>query len=107
MEYSKDIVYGDYDPHANLRSDVNGNPTPFSEYVDLNGVGSVPDNSKTTIRVYRDALLASSDWTQAADSPLSDDKKAEWATYRQELRDITSIEDLAGVHDTRWPVTPV
>ena len=37
----------------------------------------------------RNAKLAESDWTQAADSPLSDSKKAEWKTYRQSLRDIT------------------
>ena len=30
------------------------------------------------IREKRNALLKASDWTQAADSPLSDEKKAEW-----------------------------
>ena len=39
------------------------------------------------MRDERDKLLAESDWTQFADSPLSDSKKAEWATYRQALRD--------------------
>lgn len=38
----------------------------------------------------RNAKLAESDWTQAADSPLSDSKKAEWKTYRQTLRDLPS-----------------
>jgi hypothetical protein len=42
------------------------------------------------LREKRDALLQRSDWTQMPDSPLSDSKKAEWATYRQELRDIPS-----------------
>ena len=32
--------------------------------------------------------LNDSDRTQFADSPLSAEKKAEWATYRQTLRDI-------------------
>ena len=36
----------------------------------------------------RNNKLTASDWTQAADSPLSNSKKAEWATYRQALRDI-------------------
>ena len=36
----------------------------------------------------RDSLLSQSDWTQLADSPLSDSKKTEWATYRQALRDL-------------------
>ena len=42
------------------------------------------------LRSLRDELLKESDWTQASDSPLSDSKKAEWATYRQELRDLPS-----------------
>lgn len=41
-----------------------------------------------SIREKRDALLQKCDWTQAADSPLSTSKKAEWATYRQALRDL-------------------
>ncbi len=32
--------------------------------------------------------LQKSDWTQGADSPLSDEKKAEWAAYRQQWRDV-------------------
>ena len=41
-------------------------------------------------RQIRDIKLKRCDWTQATDSPLSDEKKAEWATYRQQLRDITT-----------------
>ena len=40
------------------------------------------------MRQERDALLSRSDWTQMADSPLSNSKKAESATYRQALRDF-------------------
>ena len=40
------------------------------------------------LRYERDILLSQSDWTQALDSPLSDSKKTEWATYRQNLRDL-------------------
>ena len=36
----------------------------------------------------RNSKLIATDWTQFADSPLSDTKKAEWATYRQALREI-------------------
>lgn len=42
------------------------------------------------IAVRRDIRLAASDWTQLSDSPLSEVKKAEWAVYRQALRDIPS-----------------
>lgn len=37
----------------------------------------------------RDKELRNSDWTQLADAPLTDTEKAEFASYRQELRDIT------------------
>ena len=40
------------------------------------------------MRQWRDILLIESDWTQIADSPLTDSKKQEWATYRQALRDF-------------------
>tara|TARA_R100000734_G_C3316372_1_gene108841 strand:- start:2028 stop:2279 length:252 start_codon:yes stop_codon:yes gene_type:complete len=36
----------------------------------------------------RNNKLAASDWTQMPDSPLSTSKKAEWATYRQTLRNL-------------------
>jgi len=36
----------------------------------------------------RNRKLKDSDWTQMPDCQLTDSKKTEWATYRQELRDI-------------------
>jgi len=39
------------------------------------------------LRNRRNGYLSDSDWTQALDSPLTDAKKTEWATYRQNLRD--------------------
>jgi len=39
-------------------------------------------------RSTRDDLLKETDWTQMPDSPLTADKKAEWATYRQGLRNL-------------------
>lgn len=56
-----------------------------------------------SLRDRRNVLLAQSDWTQAADSPLTDAKKAEWRTYRQALRDITDTSDPTTV---TWPTPP-
>lgn len=42
------------------------------------------------LRTKRNILLTESDWTQSPDSPLSDSKKAQWALYRQTLRDLPS-----------------
>ena len=42
------------------------------------------------VRASRDLKLTACDWTQLADSPLTAQKITDWATYRQELRDIPS-----------------
>lgn len=55
------------------------------------------------IRGLRDHLLKNSDWTQIPDSPLSAEKKEEWAVYRQALRDMP--ETFAGAtHPTEVTV---
>ncbi len=55
-------------------------------------------------RGLRDSKLATSDWTQLADSPLATAKKTEWSTYRQELRDLpASYPDYSTVV---WPSEP-
>ena len=40
------------------------------------------------VKQYRNAQLAWSDWTRLDDVALTSDKKAEWQTYRQALRDL-------------------
>ncbi len=57
-----------------------------------------------SLRRKRDVLLAESDWTQAADSPLDDATKAEWATYRQALRDIPNT--YSSLEDAVFPTKP-
>lgn len=57
----------------------------------------------TEIRTQRNQLLADSDWTQLADNPLTNVQQAEWATYRQALRDVTSQEDPFNI---TWPTKP-
>lgn len=39
-------------------------------------------------RSERNELLFKSDWTQGIDSPLTDEQKATWRVYRQQLRDL-------------------
>ena len=51
------------------------------------------------VRMARDILLFQSDWTQMTDSPLSNSKKAEWATYRQQLRDFPATWTPADTAD--------
>lgn len=40
------------------------------------------------LRARRDQLLRESDWTQMPDAPLTPEERAEWAAYRQALRDL-------------------
>lgn len=59
------------------------------------------------IKDKRDAKLQGCDWTQLPDSPLSDSKKAEWATYRQALRDMSATYDgKTTVTDIPFPNKP-
>ena len=61
-------------------------------------------NSWTALRSERDALLVSSDWTQASDSPLTDEVKAEWVVYRETLRDLPANTD--DPTNPTWPTPP-
>lgn len=57
-------------------------------------------------RVTRNKLLADTDWTQMNDSPLANDVKTQWATYRQELRDMSDLDAWPNIADDDWPVAP-
>lgn len=60
-------------------------------------------NTWDDVRFKRDVLLSKSDFTQVADYPA--EKKAAYAAYRQELRDLPkSFNDL---NDIVWPTEPV
>jgi len=56
------------------------------------------------VRARRNGILASSDWTQLPDAPLTAEKKQEWAEYRQLLRDIT--KDVTTIDQVVWPDEP-
>ena len=59
-----------------------------------------------TNRATRNKLLADSDWTQMNDSPLANETKTAWATYRQELRDLSDLDAWPNLDDADWPVAP-
>ena len=67
----------------------------------------------SVFRNRRSLRLEDSDWTQGNDSPLSNSKKTEWATYRQTLRDLPSSKDAAtrkamskDENHSGWPTEP-
>lgn len=58
-----------------------------------NRVANAPsqfDMAMEDLRRKRNALLAKTDWTDLPNTPLSNEKKTEWQTYRQQLRDLTN-----------------
>jgi hypothetical protein len=63
------------------------------------------DKASATVLSQRFNLLSESDWTQIPNGPLTTEKQAAWATYRQELRDITQQSGYP--LNVVWPVAPV
>jgi hypothetical protein len=55
------------------------------------------------VRDERDERLIRSDWTQLPSSKLSNEKKIEWETYRQALRDMP---DTVTGPEVTWPEEP-
>ncbi len=67
------------------------------------------------VRTTRNGLLAGSDWTRLDDNGIAADKKVEWATYRQELRDLPATVTAASIafkaladdpNHSSWPTKP-
>jgi len=79
-------------------------PFTAEEYAELEQRREAADLNMSGIRSRRNSLLSASDWTQLADSPLDDDTKSAWATYRQELRDLTTT--YSRVSEVVWPTPP-
>ena len=84
----------------------------FSDYTDEDGVAhtkteqeaayqaGLDEKAAEGVRKQRATLLADTDWMALSDSTLT----AEWATYRQALRDITT--QVGFPNEVTWPVEP-
>jgi hypothetical protein len=57
-----------------------------------------PEQLRLSMRITRGYLLNECDWTQLVDNTLTPEERAQWAAYRQQLRDITN--------DPAWPDVP-
>ena len=55
------------------------------------------------IRMERTEMLQNTDFTQIPDAPITEEERAAWVTYRNELRNITSQSDPFNIV---WPVSP-
>lgn len=56
------------------------------------------------LRNHRDALLMMSDRRMLWDSPLTEEQKQAWATYRQALRDLPA--NTTDPANPTWPTKP-
>ena len=77
-------------------------PDPTEEEIAAEAAALAETKSNVS-REIRNNLLAESDWTQFVDSPLTDTKKAEWATYRTALRNLPTDENWP---EPDWPDKP-
>lgn len=81
-------------------TDMDGNVTTAAENEAAYKAAKDAEQAER-VRDDRTKRLADCDWTQLADSPAD---KAVWATYRQELRDITKADGFPWT--MVWPVNP-
>jgi hypothetical protein len=102
--YPDDVIAITQEQHEYFLNEINGNNKTI---VVTNGdIGLVekppPIIDWDAIRYKRNRLLLQSDHTQLPDFPEA--KKSQWATYRQELRDIP--QTYATPSDVIWPTPP-
>ena len=85
---------------------VNGVRTQLTEAeeAELDADREVVDLDMEPIRALRDGRLRGTDWTRLDDAPLGPHTAAEWATYRQALRDLPST--YSRVSAVVWPNDP-
>ena len=69
--------------------------------------GGALENALNNLRAERNGLLKDSDWTDLPNTPLTDEKKSEWQTYRTNLRDITDgLTTVEQVEAVEFPSKP-
>jgi len=67
----------------------------------------IPDVQQASITVdaQRIEILTATDWTQIPNNPLTTQQQTAWATYRQEIRDMSQQSGYP--LNVVWPVAPV
>lgn len=90
----------------------------FQDYTDDEGVthtkadqeaayqADLDAKAAESVRTQRDAKLAESDWMVIKSAETGIALAAEWATYRQALRDITTHANFPNLEEANWPVAP-
>ena len=74
------------------------------EEAELAAQAEAADLDMNHVRSQRNGMLAAADWTQLGDAALAGHTAEEWATYRQELRDLPAV--YSRVSEVVWPNDP-
>lgn len=89
---------------------VHRGPRPTPSHIWDTGSESWVFNSEDfwiAVRAERNKKLAESDWTQIADNNLDESVKAGWRNYRNQLRDLPSVQvGTTTLSQIEWPEPP-
>ena len=81
--------------------------TDYQEYLEWVAEGNTADPAEgltwDDIRVRRDGILQSTDWTMTTGATVD---QAQWAAYRQVIRDIPQTYKDKTPDDVVWPTQP-
>jgi hypothetical protein len=89
-----------------VKNFVSDHPNVWSLYSSLPTEEEQDAMTASNNRLKRNQLLMESDWTQMPDSPLTDEAKTSWATYRSSLRSLPEHENWPSLEDADWPTKP-
>ena len=82
--------------------------TDYQEYLAGVAEGNIPEDADNTltwdsIRAIRDQILRETDWTMTTGATVD---QAQWAAYRQIIRDIPQTYKDKTPNDVVWPTQP-
>jgi hypothetical protein len=98
------VMLGDADDALHMIVDEQVVEQPTPEPPDNETLVRICQNDMRTVR---GKFLAGTDWTQMTDSPLANDKKSEYAVYRQALRDLpVTYENETDLANVVYPTPP-
>ena len=98
LNNGESILEASYAPNKKVQDGTLVDDFPTNE--ELNAEAS------KELRAIRNKNLQTTDWTQLTNSPLSDEKKSEWNTYRQALRDLPTHAKWPNLESGDWPTLP-
>jgi hypothetical protein len=73
--------------------------SPIPKFPYGTGIAETPEEFIQALKSIRGWMLSESDWTQNTDSPLNEEVKLEWRTWRQSMRDIADNVTIDNVEE--------